>query len=92
MLCKRRPPLLQKATAVTLTCSGAADPSRFQLVLGAVCSAELTRGGTSHGRRLTEVGHAKAMLGRCGASTQEVRALHTLCKALERRLASPAGS
>lgn len=50
------------------------------------CSPELTKGGTSHGRKPTEVGHARAVLSRAGASTQEVRALHTLCKALEQRL------
>ena len=45
-----------------------------------------TKGGGNHARRLTELGHVRALLAAGPASTAQVRACHTLARALLSRL------
>ncbi|PRW50932.1 rRNA methyltransferase [Chlorella sorokiniana] len=58
------------------------------LLEGAGISAKESIGGgdkSNHGRRKQLMGHVRSLLLRSQASTAEVRALHGLCKELERR-------
>jgi tRNA C32,U32 (ribose-2'-O)-methylase TrmJ len=47
-----------------------------------MCREGVTRGGSNHRRRRTEVGHVQAILSRAGVTVEEVRTLHALSKAV----------
>eukprot|EP01025_Chloroclados_australasicus_P036751 TRINITY_DN3743_c0_g1_i1.p1 TRINITY_DN3743_c0_g1~~TRINITY_DN3743_c0_g1_i1.p1 ORF type:complete len:364 (+),score=35.60 TRINITY_DN3743_c0_g1_i1:326-1417(+) len=47
---------------------------------------EIYKSGGNHARRLTEMGHFKALLDRAGLTVAEVHALHTLFKAMETKV------
>jgi hypothetical protein len=50
-------------------------------LLAPLCRTESTKGGVNHARRLTEIGHIRALLSN-GATVPQIRALHTFTKAI----------